>query len=247
MPPASHTMVTTSFGTRSVSSDRLVHRLAVDRAIPVEPQEPRHGRSDARQRHRTIDALPDRHEPRPVPEHRDMLQVIPRAHVRQARADEIGLLRDERELGGADRGSSPRHVREQVSCGREHASLDQVVVGRLARADNLGTVRPRSRAGRRRARAGGGASGSLSASVPDLAPNDNRGGSLDDVASGRRLTLLVVVLALVGAPAVALTAFCIGESCAQEERVTAAVPFCPLPADLGRRSSPGSGRGARPT
>jgi hypothetical protein len=52
------------------------------------------------------------------------------------------------------------------------------------------------------------------------------------VASGRRLTMLVVALALVGAPAVALTAFCVGESCAQEEGVAAAVPFCPLPADL---------------
>ena len=44
--------------------------------------------------------------------------------------------------------------------------------------------------------------------------------------------MLVVALALVGAPAIALTAFCVGESCAQEQGVTAAVPFCPLPAQL---------------
>jgi hypothetical protein len=52
------------------------------------------------------------------------------------------------------------------------------------------------------------------------------------VASGRRLAVLVVALALVGAPAVALRAFCVGQSCDDEEQVATAVPFCPLPADL---------------
>ena len=88
--------------------------------------------------------------------------------------------------------------------------------------------------------------GHWATSVPDLAPNDNRGGSLDDVASGRRLTMLVVALALVGAPAVALTAFCVGESCAQEEGVTAAVPFCPLPADLRDQIESGYRQGRSP-
>ncbi len=66
------------------------------------------------------------------------------------------------------------------------------------------------------------------------------------MASGRRLTLLVVALALVGAPAVALTAFCVGESCAQEDGVTAAVPFCPLPADLRKQIESGYRQGRSP-
>jgi hypothetical protein len=53
------------------------------------------------------------------------------------------------------------------------------------------------------------------------------------VASGRRLAVLVVALALVGAPAVALRAFCAGKSCNQDDiAATTEVPFCPLPADL---------------
>jgi hypothetical protein len=53
------------------------------------------------------------------------------------------------------------------------------------------------------------------------------------VASGRRLAVLLVSLALVGAPAVALRAFCIGKSCNQDDVTgTTEVPFCPLPADL---------------
>jgi hypothetical protein len=53
-------------------------------------------------------------------------------------------------------------------------------------------------------------------------------------------------MALVGAPAVALTAFCVGESCAQEEGVTAAVPFCPLPADLRNQIEAGYRQGRSP-
>jgi hypothetical protein len=58
--------------------------------------------------------------------------------------------------------------------------------------------------------------------------------------------MLVVALALVGAPAVVLTAFCVGESCAQEEGVTAAVPFCPLPADLRTQIEAGYRQGRSP-
>lgn len=58
--------------------------------------------------------------------------------------------------------------------------------------------------------------------------------------------MLVVALALVGAPAVALTAFCVGESCAQEEGVAAAVPFCPLPADLRTMIEAGYRQGRSP-
>jgi len=52
------------------------------------------------------------------------------------------------------------------------------------------------------------------------------------VSTGRRLTVLMLVLALIGAPALVLRAFCIGESCAQAGPVEATVPFCPLPAWL---------------
>ena len=83
-------------------------------------------------------------------------------------------------------------------------------------------------------------------SVPDHAPNDNPGGSLDDVASGRRLTMLVVALALVGAPAIALRAFCVGQSCAQDGEVATAVPFCSLPADLRAEIEAGYRQGRSP-
>jgi hypothetical protein len=44
--------------------------------------------------------------------------------------------------------------------------------------------------------------------------------------------VLLISLALVGAPAIALRAFCAGKSCDDDAEVAAAVPFCPLPADL---------------
>jgi hypothetical protein len=58
--------------------------------------------------------------------------------------------------------------------------------------------------------------------------------------------MLVVALALVGAPAIALRAFCVGESCAQEDEVSAAVPFCPLPADLRAQIEAGYRQGRSP-
>ena len=58
--------------------------------------------------------------------------------------------------------------------------------------------------------------------------------------------MLVVAMALVGAPAVALTAFCVGESCAQEDGVATAVPFCPLPADLRAGIEAGFRQGRSP-
>ena len=66
------------------------------------------------------------------------------------------------------------------------------------------------------------------------------------MASGRRLITLVVALALVGAPAVALRAFCVGKSCAQEDEVARAVPFCPLPADLRAQIEAGFREGRSP-
>jgi hypothetical protein len=52
------------------------------------------------------------------------------------------------------------------------------------------------------------------------------------VTSGRRLVVLLVALAVVGAPAVVLRALCVGASCDQARAATARVPFCPLPADV---------------
>ena len=67
------------------------------------------------------------------------------------------------------------------------------------------------------------------------------------MASGRRLAVLVVALALVGAPAIALRAFCVGKSCAQDEAVASApVPFCPLPANLRAQIEAGYRQGRSP-
>lgn len=58
--------------------------------------------------------------------------------------------------------------------------------------------------------------------------------------------MLVVALALVGAPAIALRAFCVGKSCAQEGEAATAVPFCPLPADLRAQIEAGYRQGRSP-
>jgi hypothetical protein len=52
------------------------------------------------------------------------------------------------------------------------------------------------------------------------------------VTSGRRLAILALALALIGAPAVVLRALCAGESCDEAGAAAARVPFCPLPADV---------------
>ena len=48
----------------------------------------------------------------------------------------------------------------------------------------------------------------------------------------RRLMGLVVVMVLLGAPAVVLRGVCAGQSCARAESVSSEVPFCSLPANL---------------
>ncbi len=59
--------------------------------------------------------------------------------------------------------------------------------------------------------------------------------------------MLVVALALVGAPAVLLRAFCVGESCTQNQAAaSAAVPFCPLPASLRQQIVAGYRQGRSP-
>lgn len=55
---------------------------------------------------------------------------------------------------------------------------------------------------------------------------------MSTLTPGRRLASLLVVLALVGTPALILRAFCIGRSCDDASASAAAVPFCPLPAEL---------------
>ena len=47
--------------------------------------------------------------------------------------------------------------------------------------------------------------------------------------TGRRLVTLLVILGVVGAPAVALRAFCVGASCDDGPQHERAVPFCSLP------------------
>ncbi len=58
--------------------------------------------------------------------------------------------------------------------------------------------------------------------------------------------MLVVTLALIGAPAIALRAFCVGESCVQEDEVATAVPFCPLAAELRAQIEAGYREGRSP-
>ena len=64
---------------------------------------------------------------------------------------------------------------------------------------------------------------------------------------GRRLSTLLLVLALVGAPAVVLRVFCIGSSCdAGSAEAGSAVPFCPLPESLRRAIAAGFREGRSP-
>jgi len=52
------------------------------------------------------------------------------------------------------------------------------------------------------------------------------------VTTGRRLTVLLLALLLIGAPAVVLSVACVGKSCQTTSVAKAEVPFCPLPAEL---------------
>jgi hypothetical protein len=52
------------------------------------------------------------------------------------------------------------------------------------------------------------------------------------VGTGKRLATLLVILGLVGAPAVALRVFCVGNSCDGASARTAPIPFCGLPSDV---------------
>jgi hypothetical protein len=58
------------------------------------------------------------------------------------------------------------------------------------------------------------------------------GGSPSRSQTDRRITALLVALALIGAPAVVLRALCVGKACLKHVSVTATVPFCSLPDGL---------------
>ena len=66
------------------------------------------------------------------------------------------------------------------------------------------------------------------------------------MSTGRRLTILLLVLALIGAPALLLRALCVGQSCAQAGPVDAVVPFCPLPTWLRGEIAAGFRAGRSP-
>ncbi|MGZ4148786.1 MAG: hypothetical protein ACXVQJ_01970 [Actinomycetota bacterium] len=52
------------------------------------------------------------------------------------------------------------------------------------------------------------------------------------MGTGRRLATLLVILGVIGAPAVAMRAFCLGNSCDSAQAGTSTIPFCGLPADI---------------
>jgi hypothetical protein len=58
--------------------------------------------------------------------------------------------------------------------------------------------------------------------------------------------MLLLVLAIVGAPAVALRVLCVGRACDAGATARAAVPFCGLPASLRREIAAGSREGRSP-
>lgn len=62
----------------------------------------------------------------------------------------------------------------------------------------------------------------------------------------RRLAALLIVLALVGAPALVLRLFCVGRSCNDRQAAAAEVPFCPLPSDVRTSIAAGFRSGRSP-
>jgi hypothetical protein len=64
--------------------------------------------------------------------------------------------------------------------------------------------------------------------------------------TGRRLVTLLVVLGIVGAPAVALRALCVGASCDDGSTAERAVPFCSLPTPVRELLTAGFREGRSP-
>lgn len=74
----------------------------------------------------------------------------------------------------------------------------------------------------------------------------DRRGSVSGVVSGRRLVILLVILAAIGVPAVALRAVCAAKTCAGNDAAQARVPFCPLPDALKADIAAGFRQGRSP-
>ena len=67
------------------------------------------------------------------------------------------------------------------------------------------------------------------------------------VPTGRRLSMLVLALALLGAPALVLRVLCVGSACDSGEALAGtAVPFCGLPLELRREIAAGFREGRSP-
>lgn len=64
--------------------------------------------------------------------------------------------------------------------------------------------------------------------------------------SGRRLLVLLIVLAAVALPAGVLRALCVGNACEDSTDAQARIPFCSLPADLRERIANGFREGRSP-
>src|SRR3954471_14352986 len=61
------------------------------------------------------------------------------------------------------------------------------------------------------------------------------------MGTGRRMTVLLLALALIGIPAAVLRIGCVGNSCRSDAAAVAApAPFCSLPADLRRLITAGT-------
>ncbi|HEV2756231.1 MAG TPA: hypothetical protein VG318_10715 [Actinomycetota bacterium] len=66
------------------------------------------------------------------------------------------------------------------------------------------------------------------------------------LAAGRRTLVLLIAVAVVGAPAGVLRAFCAGHSCDEPANASSEVPFCSLPDDVRTRVAAGFREGRSP-
>lgn len=66
------------------------------------------------------------------------------------------------------------------------------------------------------------------------------------LAAGRRTLILLLAVAVVGAPAGVLRAFCAGHSCDEPANASSEVPFCSLPAEVRTRIAAGFREGRSP-
>lgn len=69
---------------------------------------------------------------------------------------------------------------------------------------------------------------------------------MTSLGAGRRTLILLALVAVAGAPAGVLRAFCAGHSCDEPASASSEVPFCSLPADVRSRVAAGSREGRSP-